>query len=96
MKLHHQTIVDIRNGHVIQRSIGGCRGNLGLEVLSGNIIDGDRFNYVIHTQTGRILRSSSIYLKNDVGKVMESLCVNFDITEMVQFEATLKTLIITK
>ncbi|MEG0693149.1 MAG: helix-turn-helix transcriptional regulator [Oscillospiraceae bacterium] len=89
-KDYSQTIVDIRNGHVTQRSIGGCGSNLGLEVLSGNIIEGDRFNYVTHTQTGRILRSSSIYIKDDDGKVIGSLCVNYDITEMVQFEATLK------
>lgn len=89
-KDYSQTIVDIRNGHITNRTVGGCGSNLGLEVLSGNVVDGDRFNYVTHTPTGRILRSSSIYIKNDSGQAIASICINHDITEMVQFEATLK------
>ena len=89
-KDYSQTIVDIRNGHITNRTVGGCGSNLGLEVLNGNVVDGDRFNYVTHTPTGRIIRSSSIYLKNDEGVPIASICVNYDITEMVQFESVLK------
>lgn len=89
-KDYSQTIVDIRNGHITNRSVGGCGSNLGLEVLNGSVVDGDRFNYITHTPTGRILRSSSIYIKNDAGIPIASVCVNYDITEMVQFEAVLK------
>lgn len=89
-KHYSQTIVDIRNGYITNRSVGGCGSNLGLEVLNGSVVDGDRFNYVTHTPTGRILRSSSIYIRNDAGAPIASICVNYDITEMVQFEAVLK------
>lgn len=87
---YNHTIIDIRNGHITNREIGGCGSNLGLEVLSGNIIDGDRFNYVTTTSDGKILRSSSIYIRNDDGQVIGSLCINFDITETVQFEGYLR------
>jgi len=89
-KNYNHTIVDIRNGQVTNRAIGGCGSNLGLEVLRGTVVDGDRFNYVTHTSDGRIIRSSSIYLQNDEKKVIGSLCINYDITDTVQFEGYLK------
>lgn len=89
-KDYNSTIVDIRNGHVTNRSIGGCGSNLGLEVLRGTVIDGDRFNYVTTIQNGRILRSSSIYIKDKEGIVIGSICINFDITETLQFEGYLR------
>ena len=89
-KDYNHTIVDIRNGHVTNRTVGGCGSNLGLEVLRGTVVDGDRYNYVTHTRDGRILRSSSVYIKNEKGKIIGSLCINYDITETVQFERFLK------
>lgn len=89
-KDYNQTIVDIRNGAITHRAIGGCGSNLGLEVLRGTVVDGDRFNYVTTTQDGKILRSSSIYLKDDEGEVIGSICVNLDITETLQFEGYLR------
>lgn len=89
-KDYNSTIVDIRNGHITNRDIGGCGSNLGLEVLRGKDIDGDRFNYVTHTASGKIIRSSSIYLKDSNNEVIGSICVNVDITQTVQFENYLK------
>ena len=87
---YNHSIVDIRNGNVTNRSIGGCGSNLGLEVLRGTVVDGDRFNYITTTQGGKIIRSSSIYLKDDEEKVIGSICINLDITETLQFESYLK------
>lgn len=82
---YDHTIIDIRNGHITNRKIGGCGSNLGLEVLNGNDVHGDRFNYITTTPNGKILRSSSIYFRNNEGKVIGSLCVNLDITETLRF-----------
>lgn len=89
-KDYNHTIIDIRNGHVTNRKIGGCGSNLGLEVLNGSIVDGDRYNYVTTTSDGKILRSSSIYIQNDEGRVIASICINLDITESIQFEGFLR------
>ncbi len=89
-KDYDHTIVDIKNGHVTNRSVGGCGSNLGLEVLNGSVEEGDKFNYVTTTKDGKILRSSSIYIRNSKGEVVGSLCVNLDITESIQFESFLK------
>ncbi len=87
---YNHTIVDIRNGHVTGRKIGGSGSNLGLEVLSGNDKDGNRYNYVNHTREGKIFRSSSIYFRDDTSRVIGSLCINLDITDTVKFEQYLK------
>ncbi len=83
---YDSTIIDIRNGHITGRRVGDCGSNLGLEVIRGTVKDGDKFNYFTNTRDGKILRSSSIYLKDDEDKVRYSLCVNVDITESIRFE----------
>jgi len=85
-----QTIVDIRNGHVTNRKVGGCGSNLGLEVMRGTVSDDDRYNYITFAPNGTILRSSSIHFKNSQGELIGSLCVNLDITESIRFENYLK------
>ena len=89
-KDYNHTIVDIRNGHLTNRKIGDCGSNLGLEVLRGTVQDGDRYNYVVNTRDGKLLRSSTMFIKNDEGAIIGSLCLNTDITETVRFEEYLK------
>lgn len=90
-KGYDHSIVDIRNGHITGRSVGSCGNNLGLEVLRGTTQDGDRYNYITHTKDGKILRSSSLYIHGEDGRIIGVLCVNTDITQAVQFETYLHT-----
>ena len=87
---YDSTIVDIRNGHITGRKIGDCGSNLGLEVIRGTVKEGDKFNYFTNTRDGKILRSSSIYMRDEAGDVRYSLCVNLDITESVKLETYLR------
>ena len=89
-KDYNHTIVDIRNGHITGRNIGDCGSNLGLEVLRGTVQEGDRYNYVVYTRDGKILRSSTMFIKNDEGNVIGCLCINLDITETVRLEEFLR------
>ena len=89
-KEYDHTIVDIRNGHITNRKIGDCGSNLGLEVLRGTVQDGNRYNYVVTTRDGKILRSSTLYIRNSNDEVVGCLCINTDITETVRFEEFLK------
>ena len=89
-KPYDHTIIDIRNGHVTNRKIGDCGSNLGLEVLKGTVKDGDRYNYITYLPSSRIIRSSSMYMKNPEGEVVGCLCINTDITETVRLENFLK------
>ena len=91
-KDYANTIIDIRNGHVTDREIGGTGSNLGLEVLQGTVKDGNRFNYITRLKDNRVLRSSSLYIKDDQGDLIGCLCVNTDITDTVKMESYLKEL----
>jgi predicted transcriptional regulator YheO len=90
IKDYNHSIVEIVNNHVTGRNVGDCGSNLGLEVLRGTVKDGDRYGYVTYTKDGKTLRSSTMYIKDDDGKVIGALCINFDMTELIKFEGFLK------
>lgn len=90
---YESTVVMIENGHVTGRRVGDCGSNLGLEVLRGTVADGDKYGYFTNTRDGRVLRSSSIYIRNDDGKVVGCLCVNFDVSNLMVADKTIRSLI---
>ncbi|OCT10508.1 hypothetical protein A8709_11955 [Paenibacillus pectinilyticus] len=90
---YESSIVAIANGHITGRKVGDPGTNLGLELLRGNHVNGNKFNYLTQTKTGRILRSSSMYMKNKAGTIIGSLCINMDITDLMVAEKTLQNLI---
>lgn len=89
---YDRTIVAIENGFVTGRKVGDSGTNIGLEILRGTVEGSDRYNYVNHTKNGHILRSSSHYIKNAAGKVVGSVCINFDITDLVMAQKSLQYL----
>lgn len=54
--------------------------------------EGDRYNYITQTKDGKILRSSSTYFKNSKGETIGALCINFDISDFLVAENTLRSL----
>jgi predicted transcriptional regulator YheO len=91
-KEYESSIVAIENGHLTGRKIGDPGSNLGLEVLRGTVTDGDRYNYITQTKDGKILRSSSIYIKDKEGKTIGAVCINFDISDFLIAENTIKSI----
>lgn len=89
-KEYEHTIVDIRNGHVTGRKIGDCGGNWGLEVMNNTATDTHNYNKIIHTRNGKIIRGSSMFLKDDEGNNIGSICINLDITDSLKCEEFLK------
>lgn len=88
-KEYEHTIVDIRNGHITGRTLGGCATNLGLEIMRGTTAPEDTYNYITYAPNGRMLRSSSIFFQDAEGKPVGSLCFNLDITDTVYLEKLL-------
>lgn len=86
---YEHTIVDIRNGHITGRRIGDCGSNLGLEVMRGETNNGDNYNYITYTRDGKILRSSTVYFRDDDGRIVYCICINENITETLHLEAYL-------
>lgn len=91
-KGYEKSVVAIENGHITGRSVGSCGSNLGLEVIKGNIKDGDRFNYITQTKDGRYLRSSTVYIKDDEGEPIGAMCINLDISDLIFAQKTLESL----
>lgn len=81
---YSSTIVAIENGHVTGRSVGKGGTDIGLKIVKGEHTDDGRYCYMTQTVDGRQLRSSTIYLKDDEGKCLGTLCINSDITDAVQ------------
>ncbi len=93
---YESTIVLIENGHVTGRKVGDCGTNLGLEVLRGTVSDGDQYRYITQTKDGKILRSTSIYLRDEDGKAIGALCMNWDLTEFYACNNALKGILETE
>lgn len=90
---YDKTISEIENGHVTGRHVGECGTNLGLEVLRGSIENGDKYNYITQTKDGKILHSTSIYIRNNEGKAIGALCINWDVTDFYACEKTMQSII---
>jgi predicted transcriptional regulator YheO len=90
-KEYEHTIVAIENNGITGRVVGDGGTNLGLEVLRNPPnANGDLFCYFNRTPDGRMLRSSTLYFRDAEGKVIGSLCINTDVTRMVELQNSLK------
>ncbi len=88
------TIVYIENGHVTGRKVGDGSSKIVLESL--NKSDGelkDRINYRTQTEDGKILKSTTLYIRNEQDVVVGVFSINLDITSFMQAERTLHEMI---
>ena len=76
------TIVAIENGHITGRNIGDGASRIVIQALLNPETVEDNIGYQMRTQDGRLLRSSSIYLKDENGKPVALLSINYDFTEL--------------
>ncbi|MGI6285540.1 helix-turn-helix transcriptional regulator [Neomoorella humiferrea] len=69
-------------GSVTNREIGAPVTNLVLEALQryGDATE-DLIGYLNRTKDGKVLKSSTIFIRDDSGKIIGCLCINFDLTE---------------
>ena len=85
-KGYDDSVVAIENGHVTNRKIGDCGSNLGLEVIRGTATSDMKCNYVTKTREGKVLVSSTMYIKNDDGEPLGALCINTDISKKIEIK----------
>ena len=78
------TIVAIENGHVSGRKVGDGASAVVLERMEHQEWEArDHLCYLTRTPEGKILKSSTIYIKNARGRVTAILAINFDISAML-------------
>ena len=87
---YEKTIIDIRNGEVTGRTVGDGGDNLGLEVVRGAVKNGSKYNYINYTDDGKVLKSSTLFLRDESGRPVYALAINEDVTQMWQFEKYLR------
>jgi predicted transcriptional regulator YheO len=76
------SIVEIANGHVTGRSVGSPLPEHSLKRISEGRLE-DVINYTGKSAEGRVLKSSTTFIKDNQGKVVGCFCINFDMTELV-------------
>lgn len=91
------TIVAIENGQVSDRALGDGPSRVVLEALRSDPHKlQDHLCYLTQTENGRVLRSSTIFVRDESEKkVVAVLSINYDITSLVLAEGVLKELTFT-
>jgi predicted transcriptional regulator YheO len=96
-KSAYNSIVAIENGHVTGRKIGDGPSHVVLEQLGREDDDvPDHLCYLTRTPDGKILKSSSVYIRDTEGRIAAIFCINFDISTLQMFDTSLQELMATE
>ena len=88
------SIVAIENGHVSGRKVGDGPSHVVLEQLGKRRNDmEDQLSYLTRTPEGKLLKSSSMYIRDEDGNINAIFCINFDISTLVMAENTIHNMI---
>ncbi len=84
------TIIAIENGHISGRALGDGPSRIALEAIhDSEETHSDKLSYLTKTRDGKILKSSTIFLRDDNGRAIGILAINNDITLTVAGEQAL-------
>ena len=78
-------------GDVTERKVGGCMTSRGLSLVRSGKTN-DNYNYTTRTRSGKLLRCSLVFIKNERGRASVCVEVNFDTSAFVVFQRVLNTL----
>ncbi len=73
-------------GDVTGREVGGPLTDLGFINLRLGDSQEDMLSYLSRSHSGRLLKSSSIMLRDETGHVFGAFCINIDISKFVALE----------
>lgn len=71
-------------GSVTERAVGGAMSEIGMRILAKGDDAADELNYITRTTSGKMVKSSTMVLRDSSGSVFGALCVNLDITALTQ------------
>ena len=91
-----KSIVYIENGHVSNRQTGDGPSGIVLETLQSDPSTiHDKLSYLTKTEDGRILKSSTFYIRDDDGSISYIFSLNYDITAFTAASTAIQSLIAT-
>ena len=92
-----KSIVYIENGHVSNRQTGDGPSGIVLETLQSDPSTiHDKLSYLTKTEDGRILKSSTFYIRDDDGSISYIFSLNYDITAFTAASTAIQSLIAKK
>jgi predicted transcriptional regulator YheO len=74
-------------GSVTGRGVGGSMSEIGMGLLARGDEADNELNYITRTRDGKMVKSSTMVLRDSAGTVFGALCVNLDITAVAQTHA---------
>lgn len=87
------TVVHIENGHISGRRLGDGPSHAVLELLRDHApAPEDHLAYLTRTADGKVLKSSTIYIKDETGRPEALFAVNYDISSLLMVEGALRDL----
>ena len=90
------SIVYIVNGHISGRKVGDGASHVVMEQLRSNDPEPkDHLCYLMKTPDGKILKSSTVYIRDGKNKVSAIFAINYDISKLMMAEAVLGELLST-
>jgi len=90
---HPDSSIVCIEGNVTGRKVGGPLTDLGLANLQFGDAQEDILNYLTQTQNSKVLKSSSIMLRDENGHVFGTLCINIDMSKFIALENLIRELI---
>ena len=91
------SIVYIVNGHVSGRQVGDGASQVALEqFLDQQAQPKDHLCYLTKTPTGKILKSSSIYIHNSRGAVVAIFSINYDVSSLMMMQQAIGEMLSTE
>ncbi|EWM15953.1 glycine-rich cell wall structural protein [Kutzneria sp. 744] len=79
-------------GEVTGRSVGDAMSEIGLRVLAAGEAASNEVNYMTRTADGRVLKCSTLPLRDEDGALIGALCINIDVTALQRAGAVLAEL----
>lgn len=87
---YENTIVVLENSHVSGRTLGADASEIALKAIRHKHAPvQDRYAYMTRTKEGRMLKSSTIYIRNDQDQVIGLLGINYDITDLLMAQSAI-------
>jgi len=88
----YHSIIAIENAHVTGRGLGGPMSEVNIEVIKNGDFENDQLNYTKKTSDGRVLKSSTIIIRDEGKNPIGCLCVNFDLSTFIVVRNTINAL----
>ena len=91
------SIVHIENGHVSGRKVGDGASQVVLDQMASQAEHPqDHLCYLTRTPDGKILKSSTLYIRNRRGAVTAIFSINYDVSGLMMIQSTIGDLLSTQ